>query len=72
MAVALEMKAPVKLELSRTEDFMTSMPAPAARVWLKMGVKKDGAILCYPSRDRYRQWRICSSFMVRTPGTLIS
>ena len=44
VAVALEMKAPVKLELSRTEDFMTSMPAPAARVWLKMGVKKDGAI----------------------------
>ena len=44
VAVALEMKAPVKLELSRTEDFMTSMPAPAARVWLKMGVRKDGAI----------------------------
>jgi len=50
VAVALQMRAPVKLELTRTEDFMTTMPAPAAEVWLKMGVKHDGSICAIQAR----------------------
>lgn len=43
-ALALEVQAPVKMELSRTEDFMTAMPAPACEVRLKMGVRENGEI----------------------------
>ncbi len=43
-AIALQLQAPIRLELSRTEDFMTTMPAPACEVWLKMGVDRSGAL----------------------------
>jgi len=43
-AIALELNLPVKLELSRSEDFLTSTPAPACKVRLKMGAMKDGTL----------------------------
>ena len=43
-AIAMELKMPVKMELSRSEDFMTSTPAPPCRVYLKMGAMKDGTL----------------------------
>ena len=43
-AIAIELKMPVKMELSRSDDFMTSTPAPPCRVYLKMGAMKDGTL----------------------------
>ena len=43
-AIALELKAPVKMELSRSDDFMTSTPAPPCRVRLRMGAMRDGTL----------------------------
>ena len=34
----------MRLELSRSEDFLTSTPAPACKVHLKMGALKDGTL----------------------------
>ena len=39
-----EMKTSVKIELTRSEDFMTSTPAPPCKVRLKMGAKRDGSL----------------------------
>ncbi|MAU06475.1 MAG: xanthine dehydrogenase [Deltaproteobacteria bacterium] len=43
-AVAHLLHRPVRLELTRTEDFLTSMPAPEHRIDLKMGVKQDSQL----------------------------
>ena len=44
-AIAIELKMPIKMELFRSEDFMTSTPAPPCRVHLKMGAMKDGTLI---------------------------
>ncbi len=43
-AVALALKQPVKLALTRSEDFLSSTPAPEVVIELKTGVKQDGTV----------------------------
>jgi CO/xanthine dehydrogenase Mo-binding subunit len=49
-ATALAVKAPVKMVLSRSEDFLTTTPSPAAIVELATGAKKDGTITAIKAR----------------------
>jgi CO/xanthine dehydrogenase Mo-binding subunit len=41
---AQKLGRPVKLVLTRMEDLLAGNPAPAARMWLKVGAKKDGTL----------------------------
>lgn len=43
-AVALTVNAPVKLALSRSEDFIASTPAPEVVIDIKTGAKNDGSV----------------------------
>ncbi len=43
-ALALLTGRPVRLELTRYEDFMTTEPAPASRIELELGATKDGEL----------------------------
>lgn len=43
-AVALKMKRPIRLSLSRTEDFLSSTPAPEVVIDIKTGAKSDGTV----------------------------
>ncbi len=49
-AVALTVGQPVRLQLSRSEDFLSTMPAPAMRVQLKTGVTKEGKLTAMQAR----------------------
>lgn len=42
--LALTINAPVKLILTRMEEMMAANPAPASRIWLKIGAKSDGTL----------------------------
>jgi CO/xanthine dehydrogenase Mo-binding subunit len=44
VAVALKVKKPVKMVLTRTEDMLTTMPAPGTVIDLKIGATQDGRI----------------------------
>jgi CO/xanthine dehydrogenase Mo-binding subunit len=43
-AVALAVKQPVRIVLTRSEDFLTTTPSQAAVITLKTGAKKDGKL----------------------------
>lgn len=43
-AVATTLKRPVRLVLTRSEDFLTTTPSPASIIVLKTGAKQDGAL----------------------------
>jgi CO/xanthine dehydrogenase Mo-binding subunit len=43
-AVALALQQPVRLALTRSEDFLTTTPAHASIIELKTGAKKDGVL----------------------------
>jgi CO/xanthine dehydrogenase Mo-binding subunit len=43
-AAAVHMGRPVRLVLTRTEEFLATMPAPALRIRLKIGAKRDGTL----------------------------
>ena len=43
-SIALTIKRPVKLVVSRSEDFLTSTPAPEIVIDLKTGAKNDGTL----------------------------
>lgn len=43
-AVALKLKRPVQLRLTRSEDFLSSTPSPEIVIKLKTGAKKDGTV----------------------------
>ncbi|MFH1123980.1 MAG: molybdopterin cofactor-binding domain-containing protein [Pseudomonadota bacterium] len=43
--LALKAKRPVKIELTREEDFLASTPRHAMEISIKTGVKKDGTLL---------------------------
>jgi CO/xanthine dehydrogenase Mo-binding subunit len=49
-ALAVAVKAPVKLVLTRSEDFLSTTPSPAAIVELKTGAKKDGTLVALEAR----------------------
>jgi len=42
--LALKTKKPVKIELTRKEDFLSATPRHAMEVWIKTGAKKDGTL----------------------------
>jgi CO/xanthine dehydrogenase Mo-binding subunit len=44
VAVALKVKKPVKMVLTRSEDMLTTMPAPGTVIDLKIGATQDGQI----------------------------
>lgn len=43
-AVAVAMRRPVKMVLTRSEDFLTTTPSPATIFKMKVGAKKDGTL----------------------------
>ncbi|MEO7909177.1 MAG: xanthine dehydrogenase family protein molybdopterin-binding subunit [Roseiflexaceae bacterium] len=43
-AAAVKLGVPVRMVLTRSEDFLTTTPAPAAVIAIKTGAKKDGTI----------------------------
>ena len=49
-SVAQALNRPVRLELTRGEDFMTGMPSPACLVQLKTGATKEGHFCALESR----------------------
>jgi CO/xanthine dehydrogenase Mo-binding subunit len=49
-ATAVVMRVPVKMVLTRTEDFLTTTPSPAAIVELATGAMKDGTITAIKAR----------------------
>jgi CO/xanthine dehydrogenase Mo-binding subunit len=49
-AVALTLKRPARITLSRSEDFLTTTPGPATVITLKTGVRKDGTLTALEGR----------------------
>ena len=49
-AVAITVKRPVRLVLTRTEDFLSTTPSPAAIVELKVGARADGTLTAIQAR----------------------
>ena len=49
-SVAMALKRPVRIVLSRSEDLLTTMPAPAMVIELKTGAKKDGTLTAIQAR----------------------
>lgn len=43
-AIALTLKRPVRVLLTRSEDFLTTTPSPATVITLKTGARKDGSL----------------------------
>ncbi len=49
-AVALALQQPIRLALTRSEDFLTTTPTPASLIELKTGAKKDGSLTAIQAR----------------------
>lgn len=49
-ALAVTMKRPVRLVLTRHEDFMLSNPGPESEIHLRTGVKRDGTLVALQAR----------------------
>lgn len=49
-ALAVAVGRPVKLVLTRSEDFLSTTPSPAAIIELKTGAKKDGTLVALQAR----------------------
>jgi CO/xanthine dehydrogenase Mo-binding subunit len=49
-AVAMVVRRPVQLVLTRIEDFLTTTPSPASHIELKTGAKKDGTLTALEAR----------------------
>lgn len=49
-AIALALQRPIRLTLTRSEDFLTTTPAPASRIELKTGARKDGTLTAIQAR----------------------
>jgi CO/xanthine dehydrogenase Mo-binding subunit/aerobic-type carbon monoxide dehydrogenase small subunit (CoxS/CutS family) len=50
--LATKTKRPVKIELTRQEDFLSATPRHAMQIWIKTGVKKDGTLLAMQAKIR--------------------
>jgi CO/xanthine dehydrogenase Mo-binding subunit/aerobic-type carbon monoxide dehydrogenase small subunit (CoxS/CutS family) len=48
--LALKTKRPVKIEMTRQEDFLSATPRHAMQIWIKTGAKKDGTLLGIEAR----------------------
>jgi len=49
-AAALKLQAPLRMVLTRSEDFLTTTPAPAGVIELKTGARRDGTISAIQAR----------------------
>jgi CO/xanthine dehydrogenase Mo-binding subunit len=49
-ATAMVLKQPVRMVLSRSEDFLTTTPSPASIIELKTGANKDGKLTALQAR----------------------
>ena len=49
-SVAMAIGQPVRMVLTRSEDFLTTTPAPATIIELKTGAKKDGTVTALKAR----------------------
>jgi CO/xanthine dehydrogenase Mo-binding subunit len=49
-AAAIKVGRPVRMVLTRSEDFLTTTPAPATVIEMKTGAKKDGTITAIQAR----------------------
>lgn len=67
--LALKLNAPVKLLMSRTEEFMAGTPAPGSVIEIKIGAKMDGTITAIQGRIIYDSG--CYSGSPLTVGALI-
>jgi len=52
-ALALLMRRPVRLILTRNEDFLATEPGPASRIDLELGAKRDGELVALRSTVYY-------------------
>jgi putative selenate reductase molybdopterin-binding subunit len=48
--LALKTKRPVRIELTRQEDFLSATPRHSMEIWIKTGAKKDGTLLARQAR----------------------
>ena len=48
--LVLKTKRPVKIELTRQEDFLSATPRHAMEIWIKTGAKKDGTLVAMQAR----------------------
>jgi len=49
-ALAVTTGRPVRVVLTRREDFLLSNPGPESRIWLRTGVKRDGTLVALQAR----------------------
>lgn len=49
-AAALQVGRPVRMVLTRSEDFLTTTPAPATVIELKTGARRDGTLIAIQAR----------------------
>ncbi len=48
--LALKTKRPVRIELTRQEDFLSATPRHSMEIWIKTGAKKDGTLVARQAR----------------------
>ncbi len=48
--LAMKTKRPVKIELTRKEDFLSATPRHSMEIWIKTGVKKDGTLVAMQAK----------------------
>jgi CO/xanthine dehydrogenase Mo-binding subunit len=48
--LALKAKRPVKIELTRQEDFLSATPRHSMEIWIKTGVKRDGTLMAMQAK----------------------
>lgn len=49
-AIALRYQRPVRLVLSRRDDFLLGTPGPESEIWLKVGARRDGTLTALQAR----------------------
>ena len=48
--LAIKAKRPVKVEMTRQDDFLSASPRHSMEIWIKTGAKKDGTLLARQAR----------------------
>ena len=48
--LAMKTKRPVKIELTRKEDFLSATPRHSMEIWIKTGAKKDGTLIAMQAK----------------------
>lgn len=49
-ALALTVKRPVRVALTRRDDFLLGTPGPETEIWIKTGAKRDGSLVALQAR----------------------